>query len=271
MIWTPDTAERLKKTAGPVVKRNKPESPFQKSKSVQETYARSLRAVAREVARLIRGYNPTDLISVEQLRRALRQYSEIIGPWALHVVNDIVRAVENQDDAAWRRHSKQMSTALRNEIENFDTGETLRELMAEQVNLIRSIPLEAAERVHELVTENLLQNARAPEIAAKIMQTEQVTLSRATLIARTEIARAASKLTEARAKSVGSEGYIWRTSKDLTVRKGHRVMEGRFCKWAEPPEVNEGTEQRPRMMKVHAGQIWNCRCWPEVVLPDIEF
>ena len=241
----------------------KKDSSFQKSKSLQEEYARALRGVAKEVGKLVVGYQPTDLISVEKLRRALRGYSEILGPWALRLVNRILQGVENQDKYAWRQHSKDMAYALRQELLNAPLGKTLEKLMREQVALIQSIPLEAAERVHKLVTENLYQNARANEIAKKIMETESVAKSRATLIARTEIARASSVLVETRAKHVGSEGYVWRTSKDLLVRKSHKEMDGKFIKWSEPPTLDK--------MTGHAGCFPNCRCYPEPQIPEGDY
>jgi uncharacterized protein with gpF-like domain len=103
-------------------------------------------------------------------------------------------------------------------------------------------------------------------------------VSHARLIARTETARTASVLTEVRAKSVGSEGYIWRTSLDADVRPkigtpnfaklntlamgSHRKLEGTFHRWDDPPIASENGE------RAHPGQIYNCRCWPEPVLPD---
>ena len=244
-----------------VIKTTKPESPFQKSRRIQERYARVLRGIAKEVGKLIQGYAPKDIISVEKLRNALRSYSEIIGPWSLTVIKDVFNEVDRQDKWAWNQHSRDMSAALRKELMEAPTGEVFSQMMREQVNLIKSIPLEAGQRVHNLVTENLMHSARADEIAKKILQTENITKNRATLIARTEIARASSKLVEARATHVGSEGYIWRTSKDLLVRKSHQEMNGKFCKWDSPPVLSDKTT-------THPGQIYNCRCWPDPIIGD---
>ena len=245
-----------------IIKKTKAESPFQKSKSIQEQYARALRGVAREVGKLIKGYAPKDQISAEKLRRALRAYAELIVPWAETVSKKIIGSINYQDYNAWRLNSQRMSIATRKEILSAPIGSTFEELMRENVRLITSIPLEAAERVHQLVTENLYKSARAEEIAKRIMETESVTKSRATLIARTEVARAASVLLQARATNIGSTGYTWRTSRDLIVRKAHKEMEGRFIKWAEPPTLSDKTV-------THAGRFPNCRCWPEPEIPEI--
>jgi SPP1 gp7 family putative phage head morphogenesis protein len=104
----------------------------------------------------------------------------------------------------------------------------MRALLAEQVTLIKSIPLDAAQRVHEWTLAGIEDGTRAKEVAAQILRTNEVSANRAMLIARTETARTSSKLTESRARHVGSEGYIWRTSRDSDVRDSHREMEGKI-------------------------------------------
>ncbi|MFX5937705.1 phage head morphogenesis protein, partial [Acinetobacter baumannii] len=80
----------------------------------------------------------------------------------------------------------------------------LQELLAEQVDLITSIPREAGQRVHELTLKGLEDSTRASEIAKEIMRSGEVAKSRAMLIARTEVSRTATSLTQARAQFVGS-------------------------------------------------------------------
>jgi SPP1 gp7 family putative phage head morphogenesis protein len=155
-----------------------------------------------------------------------------------------------------------MSEGVRAEIRRASpVGKLLQRLQAEQVDLITSIPRDAAKRVHDLTLKNLESSGRTSDIAKEIMRQGEVSKSKATLIARTEVARASSLLTEARAKTIGSEGYIWRTSLDQDVRKSHKKMEGKFVRWDKPPTLIDGTT-------THAGQIYNCRCYPEPVIPD---
>ena len=267
-MYTFDAPEK-KNSPPPVLRRTVKESPFNRSKGIQATSERALRSIAREVGKLIKGYSPDDPVSEQSLNQALKSYSEIIGPWALHVVNNVIQAVDSQDKFAWRQHSKNMSLALRNELQNAPVGDTVKDLFQQNVTLIKSIPLQAAERVHKLIQENMMQSKRASDVAKKIMETEYVTKNRATLIARTEIAKASLALTQARALYVGSDGYIWHTSGDLIVRKSHRAMNGKFCRWDSPPLINEGTDEKPNMIAHGPGEIWNCRCFPEPILPDI--
>ena len=246
-----------------IIKKSRRESPFQKSKRIQDEYARALRGVAKEVGKIIKGYDPKDQVGADRLRSALQAYAELIKPWAANLSSRMIASVNKQDFTAWTEHSRNMSLAMRREILSVPVGEAFADLMRQNVDLITSIPLEAAERVHALVTENLYKGERAEVISEKILETENITKGRATTIARTEIARAASTLTQARAIGVGSTGYIWRTSKDLIVRESHRKMEGRFVKWDTPPTLIDGTT-------THAGQIYNCRCWPEPEIPEMK-
>lgn len=261
-----------KKPLPPPIKRKGQDSPFaNKSKGISNTYERILRGVAREVGKLVKGYMSDDPLNPDledSLTRALRAYSEILGPWALHVCNNVFRSVDNQDKFAWRQHTKQMAVALREEIQNAPTGDVLKEIMQQNITLIKSIPTQAAERVHKLILLNMSQSNRAADIAKMIMASESVAKSRAENIASTEVSKAGVALTQARATYVGSEGYVWRTVGDLVVRRSHRKMNGVFCRWDNPPLINEGSDKKPNMIAHHAGAIWRCRCWPDVQIPE---
>lgn len=141
-------------------------------------------------------------------------------------------------------------------------GAALQSFLASQEHLITSIPLEAAQRVHELTLQGLSSGNRIGEIITEIMRSGDVSKSQATRIARTETARTASGLTQVRSKSVGSKGYIWRTVRDSRVRELHKHLEGKYITWNKPPIAG------PNGVRAHAGQIYNCRCYMEPVLSD---
>lgn len=207
---------------------------------------------------IVRGYGPS---KPGALIKALTGYSELIEPWARSVAGYMLADVNRRNEKAWFEVSKEMGRALRMEIAHAPTGHLFGLLMQAQVDLIKSIPLEAAQRVQELTTEGLVTGERAKSIAAEILRTEEVSKAKANMIARTEVARAASTLTEARATFVGSEGYIWRSSGDGDVRPTHRAMNGKFVPWNKPPKTDKGLEP------YHAGCGPNCRCYPDPIIP----
>lgn len=190
----------------------------------------------------------------------LLRYAEALEPWAAATARKMVEEVNGRDLDRWRSIGEELSAGVRRTILSTDVGRTYRELMDEQVKLIKSIPVEAAARVQRLTIEGLEDSTRAKEIAAEIMRSGDVAASRARLIARTEVARTANNLTEARARSVGSEGYIWRTSGDGDVRASHRAMNGKYVAWNDPPTLDG--------LVGHAGCLPNCRCYSEPVIPD---
>lgn len=210
---------------------------------------------------IARGMAPDgSLQNASALVAALRSYAKTIEPWALSVAKLMVADVAARDKAMWRRQNKELGRELAKELAQAPTGAILQQLQLGQVALIQSIPLEAAERVHKLAQESLVTSGRAKELAAQIMSTEDVSISKATLIARTEVARASSNLVQARATHAGSDGYIWRTSEDADVRESHAKMEGVYVRWSEPPTLDKLTG--------HAGTLPNCRCFAEPVFPD---
>lgn len=228
---------------------------------VERWYATQLRKLARHVGDIIGAFPAGDPASEPVIRRALDDYSQVIDGWATAMASRMLYAVEKDDEAAWRQRSIDMSRALREELAGAPVGGVMRSLLAEQVGLIKSIPLDAAQRVHEWTLTALEDSSRAKEAEAAIRDSGSVSASKATLIARTEVARTASKLTETRAQHIGSTGYIWRTSGDGDVRDSHRAMNGVFVRWDTPPTLSDGTT-------THAGQIYNCRCYPDPVIPE---
>lgn len=239
---------------------------FLNGRKAERTYARQLRGVARQINAIVKAFAPNGSVNdLNAMQSTLARYSELLRPWARAVGAGMLSEVSRRDETAWFEHGAEMGRLLREEIRTAPTGDMLREMLERQVSLITSLPIEAGQRVHKLTTESLINSSRASEIAKEILRTGEVTESRAILIARTETARTAASLTQARAQHVGSTHYIWHTATDSDVRPGHKAMNGRVFRWDSPPEV----EENGRYMRHGPGEIWNCRCWAEPVIPDI--
>lgn len=195
------------------------------------------------------------------LRELLDAYASTLAPWAERTARRMLLDVSDKSRQTWRILGNEISLGLKHELEEAPTGNVFRGLLQQQVGLITSIPREAAERVHKLATEALVSSTRYSALAEEIMRSGEVAKSRAILIARTETSRAATTFVQARAQYVGSTHFIWRTSRDGAVRPSHKALEGQTFRWDDPPECDPGHHALP-------GAIWNCRCWPEAVIPD---
>lgn len=248
----------------PATQRRLARQRFVRARIAEVAYRRQLSQVARHVGSVVKGFAPGGRIErMPELQETLRAYATILRPWARSVIARMQAEVSQRDLKAWKELTTEMGRNLRNEIASAPTGIEMKTLMELDVELITSLPLEAARRVHRLTQEGIINSTRASEIQMEILRTGQVTLGRAKTIARTEVARTASTLTEARATYIGSEGYFWRTSGDSDVRPEHRKLNGKFFRWDDPPVSGSRGE------RAHAGQIYNCRCYPDPVIPEV--
>jgi SPP1 gp7 family putative phage head morphogenesis protein len=235
-------------------------SPFEKARKAENGYGRALKQIANEIGNMVKRFGEINPQTFPGLKDALERYAEILRPWAKAKALSIVELVEKDDKRAWMSATEEMGTALRHEIHRAPVGQRMQELVNENVELITSLPRKAAQRVQELAIKALEGGERGQSIVEEIMRTGEVTKGRAETIARTEIGRATTALTQARAEYIGSEGYIWRTAHDSDVRPSHAKMEGKFVRWDSPPTLDG--------MTGHAGQFPNCRCYCEPVIPN---
>lgn len=226
---------------------------FSASRKAEKQFAVSLRKIAKHIDDFVRATYADTALWQYQFRNWAERYAETLDAWAHAVVRKMHAQVSIRDWRQWERLSKEMGAELRREIMNAPTGEALRQLMSEQVTLIKSIPPDAAQRVHEYVIKGISEGRRHEALVEQVMRIGDVTKARATLIARTETSRTASILTQVRAEAAGSEAYIWETALDERVRPSHRAMQGKLIRWDGPPTTDG--------LVGHAGQLPNCRCY----------
>lgn len=194
---------------------------------------------------------------------ALRKYAESLDVWAKSASSKIIMDVALRDEKTWLIYAQDMSKGIKNQIRDSDVGATYQKLVSDQVGLIKSLPLTAAQRIQDLATRAVIEGGRSNEISGLIMAIGGVTKSRANTIARTEVSKATTLFTQSRAEALGSDGYIWRTSEDSDVRHDHAELNGTFVPWDKPPIADKKSGTR-----AHAGCIWNCRCYAEPVIPE---
>jgi len=231
-----------------------------RTRGIELRYGSQLTKVAQQVGAIVQPFTAGDMSQVPTITHLLNAYANMLTAWATQTASNMLMDVALRDEQTWKVLARDMGRALREEIRTAPTGEVMRRLLADQVGLIQSIPREAAERVHRLTLEGIENSSRASAIATEIMRSGEVAKSRAMLIARTEVTRTATTLTEARAVHIGSPGYIWRTAGDGDVRPSHKEMNGQFVPWNKPPTLDG--------MTGHAGCLPNCRCYAEPVIPD---
>ena len=227
--------------------------PFKPRRSTEREMRRRCKQVAKEVARITSsGQDATTIVY------ALEQYGRQVAPWAEDVMLKIVEMSDRQNLGMWRELSGKLAERLQTLTTRDAVAQVIRELSLEGARLITSIPLDIAVEVETAAQAAAMTGTRHEALSEYIASRGGVAQSRAELIARTETARQTTILTQTRAVSIGSDGYIWRTAEDGRVRPSHAAMNGQFVKWSEPPTLDGLTG--------HAGALPNCRCYPEPVV-----
>lgn len=237
---------------------------FSATKTAEQRLAIELRKVAKIVGGIVSAHiRDGKITDPKALATALAAYSDALGPWGEAVVEKIMTSVSANNKRAWEQASRTIGKELRSTMAESAVGAVARQLQKQQVELIKSLPLEAGLRAQKLSQEAMMGSRRADEVAAELARTEEVTASRATLIARTEIAKANATLTRARAQYVGATHYIWRTAEDGDVRESHAEMNGKIFRFDDPPYVEGEGNHGP-------GEIYNCRCFAEPIIGETE-
>lgn len=236
---------------------------FQFGKATENTYIAQLKKIAKHSSALILTHldkDGIDLDDTEEIIKVANLYSEAITPWAAKVSSQMINATLKTDGSSWRSNSEQIGYLMKYMLSDTVTGGTVKNLQARNIDIIKSIPTDAALRVQDLALKAARTGTRADEIMAEILRTGDVTNGRAKLIARTEVANANAVINQTRAQSVGITHYTWQTMLDEAVRPSHELMQDEVCSYDDPPYVEGEGEHGP-------GQFPNCRCYASPILP----
>ena len=111
---------------------------FAPSKVATKRYARQLTAVASKIAEVARR-------DPQKAEQALREYAEVIDPWARQAAASMVTGVRRKNDQAWRSLAGRMGLDVRTLLSSGEVGDAVRERIEENASLIRSMVIGAAE------------------------------------------------------------------------------------------------------------------------------
>lgn len=123
-------------------------------------------------------------------------------------------------------------------------------------------------KLRERIATNVSTGNRYETILKEIQDTYGVTQSKAKFLARQETNLMTAQIQEIKSVAVGSKGYIWTCvhgSPNHPVRPAHKILDGKYFSWNNPPVTNPKTG-----MRAHPGQDYNCRCRPRVIFGDYE-
>lgn len=207
-------------------------------------------------------YDPNYPYATNDLIFELEAYAATLTPWAQRLARRMINRVNNYNYQDWTRVSKKLSNYFKDGFKRGDAAFSMaQELQEAEVTLIKSLPLEAAQRVQKLATDYISKGYRPEQLSEAILNSSNVSASRAKLIARTEIAKANTFLTKSRAQSIGLNQFIWRTMGDGIVRDSHAELDGKIFDFDNPPYIVGEGQHLP-------GDFPNCRCYADPVIDE---
>lgn len=243
---------------------------WRRNRRVETQFLKSLLTICSMFDRIARSVQG----DVAQYNKLMAEFqdSQEYSDFVMSTVERMVTGLNTGNYSTWRKAAKEATKGnmlYRALLEEMQTGisSSIKNQIMENANLIRTLPTDTAQKVVQNITEEAYKGKRASEIA-RIIQEETSKHSRASarLIARTEVSKATTALTKARSEDLGLKWYVWRTALDGDrVRKSHRNMEGVLVAWSNPPAPEELVGEKSAG-HYHAGNIYNCRCYPEPLI-----
>ena len=127
-------------------------------------------------------------------------------------------------------------------------GDAFDEAVESNIALIKSLSQQYLYRIEFAVMASLQAGTLNTSLADDLSRIEGITQNRARLIARDQLGKINSRLSQLRQQALGITHYTWSTSLDERVRKRHANWEGDLIAWDSPPPDG------------HPGQPIQCRC-----------
>lgn len=147
------------------------------------------------------------------------------------------------------------------------TREMIEAQVAQQVELIKSIPQNIKKDLQGFMLENL-NSLNAKAVSKYLEKVAGINKRKAKLIARDQTQKILVGAIRSKALSLGAEYYSWETARDERVSTGyggHKQLQSRIYRYDSPSAVIDsyGTIG-------HTGQRVNCRCIPITIFlePD---
>lgn len=135
--------------------------------------------------------------------------------------------------------------------------------IAENVGLIKSIPVEYMPRVRTAVMKSIMSGGLQTLVPA-LKKSGQITQRHAELMAMDQTRKLYSAINVHRMKALGIKQFQWHHSaSSQQPRKDHIEMDGKIYSFDSPPVIDRKTGERG-----FPGQAINCRCF---MSPVIEF
>lgn len=246
---------------------------WRQSRRIENEYLKTLYTLCDMFRKIAQSVGEDQALYMQRMNQFQNSYQ--YEKYIMSAVKRMVTPIADINAKTWREAARKSTRGrflydlLMEELQQ-GKDILINDQLLENVALIKTLPNDVAEKVVKDIADEALKGKRARSIEKIIKQeTDKHSRASARLIARTEVAKTQSALTRVRAQSLDMQWYVWRTALDGNrVRPSHRLMEGVLVNWNDPPSP-EALAGEKSVGNYHAGNIWNCRCFSEVLV-DID-
>lgn len=243
---------------------------WRQSRRIENEYLKSLYTLCDMFRKIAESVGEDQQLYLQRMNNFQNSYQ--YEKFITSAVKRMVTPISVMNEQTWRKaarkstRSKFLYNLLVDEIKQ-NHESTINDQIIENASLIRTLPNDVAEKVAKTIAEEAIKGKRARTIESIIKEdTDKHSRASARLIARTEVAKTQSAITKSRSQALDMQWYVWRTALDGNrVRKSHRLMEGVLVNWNDPPSPEELAGEQ-NVGRYHAGNIWNCRCYSEILI-----
>lgn len=247
------------------------------SEGIEDLYTGMLHARVNLLERLFVQYAGRAVTAAQaeldaRREQALEAARVDASPWSIFDVLKAIRQVDFDDDRqgllfladeidedATATADRRIQTLLNVPLVSAAPAESIEGWLADNIALITSIQTESLDQVESLVRDAMSGGRPTRDLMADIQERFGVARSRASLIARDQTAKLASRIARERQEQHGITHFQWSTSGDARVRQGHAELDGRIFSWATGAPGG-----------IFPGDDFQCRCTAEPVLSENE-
>lgn len=237
-------------------------------KNIENRFVATLNKLLRSMQKVISAAKtPREVIRVLKCYTQSRDYKD----WCTKLAMKITTQVNTIVNGTWREAARKAGRGseiykkIQQDLSSPLGGDFWLKIK-ENATLIETFPADISTTLTQYIARESLNGRRSEDILDDLIkQFPGTAKSRLGLIARTEVSKTQTALIRSRAVSLGANWYIWRTSEDERVRGSHRKMSGVLVNWNDPPSP-EILARMKDCGKYHAGDIYNCRCYPEPIV-----
>ena len=184
---------------------------------------------------------------------------------------DLKRKIDNIANLGHKFTTSEWKKVIRktlgiNLLEDYYSGDIYKDLLekwvSDNVDLIKTVQNKSLDKMKEMIYQNYMKGTATTDIVKEIQRQYGMSKRHARLVARDQMAKLNSKITQYQQRDAGIEEYIWSTSEDEQVRDSHRELNGKKFRWDNPPLNSDGR-------RCHPGEDYQCRCIASAVI-DID-